>query len=57
MPDRERPGRDPRHRRATYGAIRLLSAGIPDDEAVRFAALLTGVSDILEGHPPPLAAA
>ncbi|KQQ08830.1 MULTISPECIES: MarR family winged helix-turn-helix transcriptional regulator [Rathayibacter] len=41
----------------TYGAIRSLSAGIPDAEAVRFAALLTGVSDILEGHPPPLAAA
>ncbi|MBO0984752.1 MarR family winged helix-turn-helix transcriptional regulator [Rathayibacter sp. SD072] len=40
----------------TYGAIRTLSAGIPDEEAVRFAALLTGVSAILEGHPPPLVA-
>ncbi|MWV48441.1 MarR family transcriptional regulator [Rathayibacter sp. VKM Ac-2803] len=35
----------------TYGAIRTLADGIPDEEAVRFGALLDGVSRILEEQP------
>ncbi|KQQ00111.1 MULTISPECIES: MarR family winged helix-turn-helix transcriptional regulator [unclassified Rathayibacter] len=35
----------------TYGAIRTLADGIPDADAVRFGALLVGVSRILEAQP------